>query len=141
MTCAEIREEYQNYLDGKNQGEPPAGLRSHLDGCSACTSYLLEIGGIDRALRAMPDVEIPPELLASLKELPGYVGETPEAGVVAYAGRYAALTFGGLLAWILGNLVSPEAQILLEGLTLAAAAFAFTVALLRPLYLRSILTS
>jgi len=138
MQCAEFREEYQRYLDKKVQGGPPDDLCVHMDLCPACTSYAGAMHGIDQALQAMPDAEIPPGLLTSLRELPASLRETRETGLVAYVGRYAALILAALVAWIVGSSASEEVQLLLNGLILAAGAFAFTAGLLKPLYLHQV---
>ena len=138
MNCTDFREGYQSFLDRDAQGEPPEGLRSHLDLCSGCTRYVSEMRGIDQALQAMPEVEIPPELLTSLEELPVSLGEAREPEPALLILRYVALSVAAVVIWIVGSSVSMEVQLLINGLILAAGAFAFTTGLLKPLYLNPV---
>ncbi|MGB2960664.1 MAG: hypothetical protein WBG01_03590 [Bacteroidota bacterium] len=135
MKCTDFREDYQSFLDRTEQGEPPEGLRSHLNLCPGCTRYVSEMRGIDQALLAMPEVEIPPQLLTSLERLPESLREAQEPDPALLILRYVALALSALVIWIVGRFVSQEAQLLINGLILAAGAFAFTTGLLRPLYL------
>ncbi len=94
--------------------------------------------GIDQALQAMPEVEIPPELLTSLEELPESLDEALEPEPALLIFRYVALSVAAVVIWIVGSSVSMEVQLLINGLILAAGAFAFTTGLLKPLYLNPV---
>jgi predicted anti-sigma-YlaC factor YlaD len=134
LNCADFREEYQSSLDGRPGGELPHVLQEHLDLCPGCTSYVSEMGGLDQALRAMPEVEIPPQLFASLNQVPASLHE----GVAGYVVRYTALVLVAVVGWIFAGIASPEVELLINGLILAAGAFTFARGLLAPLYLNPI---
>jgi hypothetical protein len=83
----------------------------------------------------MPRVEIPPHFLASLKQLPAYHREPGSAGYIV---RYVALVLVAVVGWILAGSASPEVELLINGLILAAGAFTFARGLLTPLYLNPV---
>ena len=131
VNCTDFREKYQRYLDSRGRDEFQGDLHPHLGLCPGCRSYVSEVRGIDLALRAMPEVEMSPQLLATLRELPDSLREPQVKGYIV---RYAALILVAFLGWMLAGSVSHEMQLLTHGLILAAGAFAFTVGLLKPHY-------
>lgn len=59
MSCHEIRENLEPYLDGELPGEVKARVESHLPGCEACRGALEEIQLAWEALDDYPVPEVP----------------------------------------------------------------------------------
>lgn len=54
------------YLDGETTAAESERLRAHLDGCEACRNEVADIHMARSALRALPTLEMPAELIADL---------------------------------------------------------------------------
>lgn len=62
MTHADIQNRMAEYLEGDLALERRALFDAHLDGCEECSSELSELRSTIGLLRALPDVEAPPQL-------------------------------------------------------------------------------
>ncbi|HEV2853160.1 MAG TPA: zf-HC2 domain-containing protein [Thermoanaerobaculia bacterium] len=61
--CEEALDWIEPYLDGDLPGEEAARLREHLGRCPACAAELQLAERIQRELRALPQLDCPPEVL------------------------------------------------------------------------------
>lgn len=68
MRCDEIREILEPYLDGDLSAAETEGVRVHLEGCQACAKELALAVTIQNELRALPQLDCPPEVLARVRE-------------------------------------------------------------------------
>lgn len=80
LPCDEALDLLEPHLDGDLTPEESARLRRHLEGCAACAAELALAGRVQAGLRALPQPDCPPELLAR-------VLETGRGEVVAFPAR------------------------------------------------------
>ncbi len=81
LTCDEALDLLEPFLDGDLTPEESARLQAHLEGCAACAAELALAGRVQAGLRALPQPDCPPELLARVVAAGrGEVGAFP-AGV------------------------------------------------------------
>jgi anti-sigma factor RsiW len=104
MRCDEFRREYGLLVDVQRTRDLPQDLAAHLAGCAACSKYARAMTAVDGALRSLPNVDMPPELLAELYGIP--LNEVMAAmnpkklllkGAAILAGALVALGLGTLL--------------------------------------------
>jgi anti-sigma factor (TIGR02949 family) len=102
--CDEALDLLEPYLDGDLTPEESERLRAHLEGCAACAAELALAGRVQAGLRALPQPDCPPELLARvLKTGRGEAVAFPSGArtlrqrfaAVAAAAAVAALAVGG----------------------------------------------
>jgi anti-sigma factor (TIGR02949 family) len=68
VTCGGAQALLEPYLDGELEAPEAERLRAHLARCPPCAAELRLAAGIRRALRALPELEAPPEILARTLE-------------------------------------------------------------------------
>jgi anti-sigma factor RsiW len=68
LPCDEALDLLEPLLDGDLPPEESARLRAHLGGCAACAAELALAGRVQAGLRALPQPDCPPELLARVLE-------------------------------------------------------------------------
>lgn len=68
LRCDEALDLLEPQLDGELTPEEGARLRRHLEGCAACAAELALAGQVQAGLRALPQPDCPPELLARVLE-------------------------------------------------------------------------
>jgi anti-sigma factor (TIGR02949 family) len=64
LSCEAALDLLEPYLDGELTGEEEARLRGHLAACTACAAELALARRVQRELRALPQPDVPPELMA-----------------------------------------------------------------------------
>lgn len=84
LPCDEALDLLEPHLDGDLTSEESARLQAHLEGCAACTAELALAGRVQAGLRALPQPDCPPELIAR-------VLETGRGEVVAFPRRARTL--------------------------------------------------
>ena len=84
LLCDEAFDLLEPFLDGDLTPEESARLQAHLEGCAACAAELALAGRVQAGLRALPQPDCPPELLAR-------VLETGRGEVVAFPARARTL--------------------------------------------------
>jgi anti-sigma factor (TIGR02949 family) len=84
LPCDEALDLLEPCLDGDLTPEESARLRVHLEGCAACAAELALAGRVQAGLRALPQPDCPPELIAR-------VVRTGRGEVVAFPGRVRTL--------------------------------------------------
>jgi anti-sigma factor RsiW len=67
VTCRELIEVLDDYLDGALPPDVQAGLERHLSGCEACRAYLATYRKTWALGAAAADVEMPAEMAARLR--------------------------------------------------------------------------
>ena len=68
LRCDEALDLLEPHLDGDLTPEESARLRRHLEGCAACAAELALAGQVQAGLRALPQPDCPPELIARVLE-------------------------------------------------------------------------
>lgn len=69
MNCEEFRMKVSAVIDGEISAGEKEALLSHRAACAACDWYFSEMEKVDAILRAQPLPELPPDLVARLKEI------------------------------------------------------------------------
>lgn len=77
--CDEVCELLEPYLDGDLPREEAERVRAHLAGCAACAAELALAEAVQRELRALPELDCPPEVLERIR-----AAGPPEAQVVPF---------------------------------------------------------
>jgi len=67
LTCYDALELIEPFVDGDLEGAEAARLRSHLAGCHACAAELALAERIQRELRALPQLDCPPEIVERVR--------------------------------------------------------------------------
>jgi anti-sigma factor (TIGR02949 family) len=83
LSCDEALDLLEPLLDGDLPPEESGRLRLHLEGCAACAAELDLAGRVQAGLRALPQPDCPPGLLARLAQ----TLETGRGEVVAFPSR------------------------------------------------------
>jgi anti-sigma factor RsiW len=68
MTCDEVLRVLSPYLDGELPAESAARIACHLEKCSRCRSYSLELDDVAMLVRALPQPALPEGLEESVRE-------------------------------------------------------------------------
>src|SRR3954449_2802373 len=104
LHCDEALDLLEPFLDGDLSPAESARLQAHLSGCAACAAELALARRVQAGLRALPQPDCPPELLARvLAAGRGEVVAFPSRartlrtvrGRIAAAAAVAALAVGG----------------------------------------------
>jgi anti-sigma factor (TIGR02949 family) len=101
LRCEEALELLEPYLDGDLSPAGASRLRAHLERCPSCAAELDLAAKIQRELRALPELDCPPEVLervlrAGRGEVVPFQPRTRAAGLrIAAAAALVALTVGG----------------------------------------------
>lgn len=66
MTCASVQRWFSPYLDERLSADQRAALEAHLAGCTRCAGELAALKRVMGALRSLPPVEAPSDLLAGV---------------------------------------------------------------------------
>lgn len=67
MTCDIALDLVEPYVDGDLEPAEAGRLRAHLEGCSACAGELALAQRIQRELRALPQLDCPPEIVERVR--------------------------------------------------------------------------
>lgn len=67
LHCEQALDLLEAYLDGDLSAAEAGGIRSHLEHCSACAAELALAGRIRTELRALPELDCPPEVLDKVR--------------------------------------------------------------------------
>ena len=103
LACHDVLDLLEPYVDGDLEPAAAGRLRSHLEGCPACAAELVLTRRIQRELRALPQLDCPPEIVERARR--------QGAEVVPFRPRRAALPLrtlrviaaAALLALVLGG--------------------------------------
>jgi anti-sigma factor RsiW len=66
LHCGEVVADVTEYLEGRLSPQRAARIGEHLNGCDDCQRLAEEISAVVRALRALPEEPLPPEVEARL---------------------------------------------------------------------------
>ena len=66
LSCEQVMEVLQSYLDGETDAETARGVAGHLEDCSDCNTESMVYSNIKGSLNARPET-IDPEILANLR--------------------------------------------------------------------------
>lgn len=66
-SCIEIRSHFSDFLDGACDRETYRSVRFHLSNCVSCTRLLEQHRGAQADLRALPSLQVPPQLALQLR--------------------------------------------------------------------------
>lgn len=66
MSCEEALERLEAFVDGELAGAKAAGLEAHLASCAGCAAEHRLALDVRRELRALPELETPPAVLAEV---------------------------------------------------------------------------
>jgi anti-sigma factor (TIGR02949 family) len=100
-SCDEALDLLEAYVDGDLSADEVARLRSHLEGCAACAAELELATRIQSELRALPELDCPPEVLEKVRragrgEVVPFVPRPRSMGLrIAAAAAMLTLTLGG----------------------------------------------
>jgi anti-sigma factor (TIGR02949 family) len=97
IRCEEALDLIEPYLDGELPPAEAARLRDHLEGCPACAAELALARRIQGSLRALPQPDCPPEVIARVVRA-GRGEVVPFAAPAVSAGRRARAVRGRLAA-------------------------------------------
>ena len=89
--CEEALDWIEPYLDGDLPEDEAARLRGHLAGCPACAAELALATRIQSELRALPQLDCPPEVLERVRQ-------EGRGVVVPFKPRHSVRTIGPRLA-------------------------------------------
>lgn len=67
MTCRSVERRINDYVDGRLRGAELTRLEAHLSGCGECELRIDEVRSVRSSLRALPGVEVPPQLRVRLR--------------------------------------------------------------------------
>jgi len=70
MKCVEFRRRFHRMLDTNQPRIFRGGMSEHLGSCRACAVHVRAMERVDAALRAAPDIQVPPDLLGKLLAIP-----------------------------------------------------------------------
>lgn len=132
MTCDEYRQLLNASLDASS--EPPTSdeVRQHAATCAGCRAYTEFFLRLDRQLKAIPRVAVPPELLEAIRSIGKRASAAPpELSWKPELQRAAVLVVPALIASILGFHLSGPAQIVIEFAIMLAGFTALAISLLR----------
>jgi anti-sigma factor (TIGR02949 family) len=102
-TCGEVTEILEAFLDGDLPAAEAGRVKGHLERCPSCAAELDLAAAIQRELRALPQLDCPPEVLERVRRAGRATRATP-ADIVplrrtplwaALAAAVLALTVGG----------------------------------------------
>jgi anti-sigma factor RsiW len=99
--CDEALDLLDPYVDGDLSADESSRLRSHLERCPACAAELELAARIQLELRALPDLDCPPEVLERVQragrgEVVPFVPRQRATGLrIAAAAAMLVLTLGG----------------------------------------------
>ncbi len=66
MTCTEVLERLEAYVDGDLAAAEAAAIEDHLEGCSACAAEHRLASAVRRELRALPELDATPAVLREI---------------------------------------------------------------------------
>jgi anti-sigma factor (TIGR02949 family) len=99
--CEEALDLLEPYVDGELSADDAARLRSHLERCPSCATELELAARIQRELRALPELDCPPEVLERVQragrgEVVPFVARPRGTGLrIAAAAALLILALGG----------------------------------------------
>jgi len=130
MTCRKLRKQFSYLLDTKQSHLLPGDMSEHLKSCPACTEHVQAMKKLDKALRNLPDIEVPEGLESKLQAIPLIC----EKEGLLHPGRddfrrTAVYVVPAALMVILGATLAPDYQFVVQTV-LATLAF-FAIALQR----------
>lgn len=132
--CEEALDRIEPYLDGDLSGEEADRLREHLGRCPACAAELQLAERIQRELRALPQLDCPPEVLerverASRGEVVAFRPRPPRRGaglrLLAAAALLALSAGGGALFFRLQKPPDPSPEEIAQATDDAKLALAY----------------
>jgi len=135
MKCEEFRSRVQDELDRIGDEILPAEFREHADTCAQCGPFFESLIAVHRALRHLPRVSPPAELITALSKLdkPVYVpmklSWSPDIRLAA------AMVAPALLPYIAQALSFTLLQQILEMSILSLGMALFGIAALKPSFL------
>jgi len=131
MNCEEFRIAYNAWLDGRKSAPLGPDAARHAAACSSCTMYARALSGIDTALRDIPDVPVPEEILAfTVGNEMHSAHAVPGASSLLRAGALLALP--PLAVWCISLCIPSPWQSPLQFLLLSGALIRCAVTSLRP---------
>jgi len=77
LTCTEVQDTLEAYLDGELDADTSASVASHVESCSMCQDEIRFVQAIRDALHELPRPEPPPKILDAVE---AYVHAHPAAG-------------------------------------------------------------
>jgi hypothetical protein len=77
MECRQIAELLGDYLDGSLPSQMRDLIEWHIDGCAPCVAFVNTYRGTVNAARALPEIQIPPELKKRLLAVLRHRASTP----------------------------------------------------------------
>jgi len=101
ISCEDASDLLEPYLDGDLPPREADRLRQHLENCAACAAELALAGRIQRELRALPQLDCPPEVIERVVrkgrgEVVPFPGrKEPLRWRIAAVAAVLALTVGG----------------------------------------------
>jgi len=66
--CARTEERLSDYLDGILSPAEAAAFSAHSSGCDACGKLVAQVGGLVHQMRALDELEVPPQLIPKILE-------------------------------------------------------------------------
>lgn len=69
LVCQQLVELVSDYLDGALQPADRERVEAHLAGCDDCNGYVAQVRRLLELTRDLPQPELPPERLASLRDM------------------------------------------------------------------------
>ncbi len=98
--CAAVLPLLESYLDGELSPTESEGVREHLARCPACAEELRLAEAIQIGLRALPELDTPPEVLARVRTMAGAAAVLPferPAPKLSQPGRFRFATLAAAL--------------------------------------------
>lgn len=135
MTCEEFRRAYNSYLDGLlGEGEARL-LGDHATQCQGCAAYRSAFASLDEDLRRLPELEIPLQLVETLKNAPPFSnpGETRAAWTPELL-RVLSYGIGAVIAFIAFGELPALFQALGNVLLAFTGTLVFLLSILRPIF-------
>ena len=114
MTCDEIQERLEAFVDGELEAGTAAAIEAHLAGCEACAAEHSLTEAVRRELRALPELDAPPAVLGRVLSEAGRDRFRPAETRPTRSGRpaWAAWAAAAFTAVVLGAamLLGPSRQ-------------------------------